>query len=150
MQAESTENSGYSMAFFKKIGKITILCTKLISSFKFVGRKLRKIGFFAKTSNVLKSFSLQLVAQYTIVEHTENSHNLRLYTIHHKPVRNSHLLSQISGISSSAKTIVISTSVNCSHTKKSQGAINSLYFYCEEDYGKCYKHAPFFFKCTNY
>ena len=147
MQAEYTENSGYLMVFFRKIGKITILRTKLISSIKFVGRKLRKIGFFAKTSNVLKSFSLQLVAQYTIVEHTENSHNSRLYTIHHKSVRNSHLLSQISGISSSAKTIVISTSVNCSH-KKSQGAINSSYFYCEEDYGKCYKHTPFFFKRT--
>ena len=28
-----------------------------------------------------------------IVEHTENSHNSRLYTIQHKTVRNSHLLS---------------------------------------------------------
>ena len=120
MQAEYTKNSGYSMVFFRKIGKITILHTKLISSIKFVGRKLRKIGFFAKTSNVLKSFSLQLVAQYTIVEHTENSHNSRLYTIQHKSVRNSHLLSQKSGISSSATTIVISTSVNCSHTKISK------------------------------
>ena len=82
------------MVFFQKIGKITILHTKLISSIKFVGRKLQKIGFFAKTSNVLQSFSLQLVAQYTIVEHTENSHNLQLYTIQHKSVRNSHLLSQ--------------------------------------------------------
>ena len=108
------------MVFFRKIGKITILHTKLISSIKFVGRKLRKIGFFAKTSNVLKSFSLQLVAQFTIVEHTENSHNSRLYTIQHKSVRNSHLLSQKSGISSSATTIVISTSVNCSHTKISK------------------------------
>ena len=108
------------MVFFRKIGKITILHTKLISSIKFVGRKLRKIGFFAKTSNVLKSFALQLVAQYTIVEHTENSHNLRLYTIQHKSVRNSHLLSQKSGISSSATTIVISTSVNCSQAKISK------------------------------
>ena len=108
------------MVFFRKFGKITILCTKLLSSFKFVGGKLRKIGFFAKTSNVLKSFPLQFVAQYTIVEHNENSHNSRLFTIHHKSVRNSHLLSQLSGISSSAKTIVISTTVNCSHTKISK------------------------------
>ena len=79
-KAEYTENSGYSMIFFRKIGKITILHTKLISSIKFVGRKLRKIGIFAKTSNVLKSFSLQLVAQDTIVEHTKNSHNSHLYT----------------------------------------------------------------------
>ena len=71
MQAEYTENSGYSMVFFRKIGKITILHTKLISSIKFADRKLRKIGFFAKTSNVFKSFALQLVAQDTIVEHTK-------------------------------------------------------------------------------
>ena len=32
--------------------------------------------------------------------------------------------------------------------KNLKGAINSSYFYCEEDYGKCYKHAPFFFKRT--
>ena len=69
------------MVFFQKIGKITILHTELTSSIKFAGRKLRKIGFFAKTINVLKSFSLQLVAQVTIVENTKNSHNLRLYTI---------------------------------------------------------------------
>ena len=50
MQAEYTEKSGYSMVFFKnrKNRKITISHTKLISSIKFVGRKLRKIGFFAK------------------------------------------------------------------------------------------------------
>ena len=72
MQAEYTEKLGYSMVFFRKI---TILRSKLFPSIKFVGRKLRKIRFFAKTSNVLKSFPLQLVAQYTIVEHTENLHN---------------------------------------------------------------------------
>ena len=80
MQAEYTKNLGYSMVFFRKIGKITILHTRLISSIKFAGRKLRKIRFFAKTSNVLRSFSLQLVAQDTIVEHTKNSHNSHLYT----------------------------------------------------------------------
>ena len=46
-----------------------------------IGRKLRKIGFFAKTGNTSKSLSLQLVAQVSIVENTENSHNTRLYTI---------------------------------------------------------------------
>ena len=32
--------------------------------------------------------------------------------------------------------------------KNLKGAINRSYAYCEEDYGKCYKHAPFFFKRT--
>ena len=80
LQAEYTEKLGIFDEIFQKIGKITILHTKLISSIKFVGRKLRKLGFFAKTSNVLKSFSLQLVAQDTIVEHTKNLHNSHLYT----------------------------------------------------------------------
>ena len=75
LHAEYTENSGYLMVFFRKIGKITISHTKLISSIKFGGRKLRKIGFFTKTSNVFMSFALKLVAQVTIAEHTENSHN---------------------------------------------------------------------------
>ena len=46
-----------------------------------LGRKLRKIGFFAKTSNTLKLIALQLVAQVTIVENIKNSQNSRLYTI---------------------------------------------------------------------
>ena len=112
-----------------------------------MGRKLRKIGFFAKTINVLKVFSLQLVAQVTIVENTENSHNSRLYKIQTKSVRNSHLLSQKSGISSSATTIAFQKCKLLTH-KNLKGAINCSYAYCEEDYGKCYKHTPFFFKCT--
>ena len=148
LQAEYTENSGYSMVFFRKIRKITISHTKLISSIKFVGRKLRKIGFFAKTSNVFMSFALKLVAQVTIAEHTENSHNSHLYTIQHKSVRNSHLLSQRFGISSSATTIVIPTSVNCSQAKISKEQLTPHTSIVKEDYGKCYKHAPFFFKCT--
>ena len=32
--------------------------------------------------------------------------------------------------------------------KNLKGAINCSYTYCEEDHGKCYKHAPFFFKHT--
>ena len=34
------------------------------------------------------------------------------------------------------------------HMKIIKAAINCSYVYCEEDYGKCYKHTPFFFKCT--
>ena len=81
------------MRFFRKIGKFAIIGIKLGLNSNILGRKLRKIGFFAKTSNTLKSFALQLVAQVTIVENTENSQKSRLYTIQQKLVRNSHLLS---------------------------------------------------------
>ena len=70
------------MVFFRKIRKITVFHTKLISSINIVDRQIRKIGFYGKTSTNFKSFSLQLIAQVTIiVEHTENSHNSQLYTI---------------------------------------------------------------------
>ena len=83
-----------------------------------------------------------------IVEHTENSHNSQLYTIQHKNSEKfSPIITKI-GIFSSATAIVLQTSANCSHTKFSKAAINCSYVYCEEDYGKCYKHTPFFFKRT--
>ena len=136
------------MVFFRKIGKITVLHTELASSIKIVGRKLRKIGFFAKTINVLKSFSLQLVAQVTIVENTENSHNSRLYKIQIKLVRNSHLLSQKPGIFSKCHNNCYLIKHKLLTHKNLKGAINRSYTYCEEDYSKCYKHTPFFFKRT--
>ena len=63
------------MRFFRKIGKFVIIGDNLGLKPNKLGRKLRKIGFFAKTINVLKSFALQLVAQVTIVENTKNSQN---------------------------------------------------------------------------
>ena len=60
---------------FPKNQKNHNIAHKVNFKYQICGWKLRKIGFFAKTSNVLKSLSLQLVAQVTIVEHTENSHN---------------------------------------------------------------------------
>ena len=74
--AEYTEKSGYSMVFFRKIGKITVFHTKLTTSISLVGRKIRKIGFYDKTGTIFKSFPLQEIAKVTIiVEHTENSQN---------------------------------------------------------------------------
>ena len=69
------------MRFFRKIGKFAIIGEKLGLKPNILGRKLRKIGFFAKTIKVVKSFALQLVAQVTIVENTGNSQKSRLYTI---------------------------------------------------------------------
>ena len=98
-QAEYTEKSEYSMIFSQKIRKITLFHTKLTSRINTTGRKIRKIGFCGKTSTNFKSFPLQLITQIAIiVEGTENLHNSQLYTIQNKLVRNSHVLSQKSGI----------------------------------------------------
>ena len=148
LHAKYTENSEYSMRFFRKIGKFVIIGIKLSIKPNKLGRKLRKIGFFAKTGNTSKSLSLQLVAQVSIVENTENSHNTRLYTIQQIGEKFSPIITK-SGISSSATTIAFQKRKLLTH-KNLKGAINRPFAHCEEDYGKCYKHAPFFFKRTNY
>ena len=92
------------MIYFPKIGKTTIFHTKSTSSTNITGKKIRKIGFYGKTSSNFKSFSLKLIAQVTIiVEHTENSH----------------LLSQIWHFLKCHNNCY-STSVNCSHAKISK------------------------------
>ena len=48
--AEYTKNSGYLMSFFRKIGKIAVISVILIKKPNKLGRKLRKIRFFAKTN----------------------------------------------------------------------------------------------------
>ena len=105
-QAEYTKKLGYSMIFFRKIGKITLFHTKLTSRINTTGRKIQKIGFYGKRSTNFKSFPLQLITQITIiVEHTEKF--AQFATLHNtnKLVRNSHVLSQKSGIFSSATAI---------------------------------------------
>ena len=123
-QAEYTKKSGYSMVFFRKIGKITVLHTKLTTSISLVGRKIRKIGFYDKTDTIFKSFPLQEIAKITIiVEHTENSQNSRLCTIENKSNQSSEKFSPIvSKIWHFLKchNNCYSTSVNCSHTKISK------------------------------
>ena len=46
--AEYTKNLGYSMRFFQKIGKFTVFSIKLIIKSNNLGRKIRKIRFFAQ------------------------------------------------------------------------------------------------------
>ena len=105
LQTEYTENSGYSMRFFRKIRKFAIIGIKLGAKPNRLGRKLRKIRFFAKTSNSLKSFCSTI----SCTSHNCRKHQkfAKITTLHNttKLVRNSHLLSQKSGISSSATTI---------------------------------------------
>ena len=70
------------MRFFRKIGKFVIIDIKLSVKPNKLGRKLRKIGFFAKTGNTSKSLSLQLVAQVSIVENTEKKKFAQYATLH--------------------------------------------------------------------
>ena len=60
--AEYTKNSGYSMRFFKKIGKFALFSIKLNIKSNNLGRKLRKIGFFAKISTNFRKLFLQIIA----------------------------------------------------------------------------------------
>ena len=131
-QAEYTEKLGYSMVFFRKIGKITVFHTKLTTSISLVGRKIRKIGFYDKTGTIFKSFSLQKIAKVTIiVEHTKNSQNSRLYTIENNSNQSSEKFSPIvSKIWHFLKchNNCYSTSVNCTHTKISKQQLTAHTF----------------------
>ena len=93
------------MRFFQKIGKFAIIGEKLGLKPNILGRKLRKIGFFAKTIQGSKViFSTISCTSHNCRKHKKFA---KIATLHNttKLVRNSHLLSQKSGISSSAKTI---------------------------------------------
>ena len=48
--AEYTKNLGYSIRFFQKIGKFALISIKLNIKPNNLGRKLRKVRFFAKIS----------------------------------------------------------------------------------------------------
>ena len=118
MQAEYTENSGYSMRFFQNIGKFAIIGVKLGLIPNKLGRTHRKFAQFAtlhNTTQISEKFS-PIVSK---IWHFLKCHNNCYFN---KPKLLTH--------------------------KNLKGAINCSYVYCEEEYGKCYKHTPFFFKCT--
>ena len=93
------------MRFFRKIRKFAIIGEKLGLKPNILGRKLRKIGFFAKTIQDIKV----ICSTISCTSHNCRKHQkfAKIATLHNttKLVRNSHLLSQKSGISSSATTI---------------------------------------------
>ena len=135
--AEYTENSGYSMRFFRKIGKIAVISIILIKkpnnwvenseksdfSLELVGifaiistnnymwihiSKIAKTAIFSTQTKVETIHKLILQKPSTIiVENTENPPNSSSYTIEHKVVRNSHLLFHKAGIFSKCH-------INCS------------------------------------
>ena len=90
LQAEYTKNLGYSMRFFRKIGKFAIIGVKLGLKPNKLGRTHRKFAIFTTLHNTTK-----------------------------KSEKFSPIITKIWHFLS-AKTIVISTSVNCSHTKISK------------------------------
>ena len=120
LQAEYTENSGYSMRFFRKIGKFTIIGEKLGLKTNKFRRKLRKIGFFAKTVDVLK---------INCSTNSCTSHNCRK----HRKIRKNRDSTQYNKIGEKFSPIItkiwhflkchnncISKSINCSHIKISK------------------------------
>ena len=75
-----------------------------------------------------------------IVENTKHSPDFSFYTIEHKIVRNSHLLSQ--------NWHFLKCHSNCPTNKRKllthkviKAAIDCSYAYCEGNMAKCYKHA---------
>ena len=83
-----------------------------------------------------------------IVENTENSPNSSSHTIECKLVRNSHLLSQKIGISSSATSIVLHTKRTLLTRKLSKQQLNAHTPIVKRYMAKCYKHAPISSKHT--
>ena len=112
--------------------------------------KIAKTIIFSTQTDVedfIKLFFAKTIHNYCRT-HRKFAQFMQLYTIQHKNSEKfSPIITKI-GIFSSATAIVLQASANCSHTKFSKAAINCSYVYCEEDYGKCYKHTPFFFKRT--
>ena len=99
-------------------------------------QKLKQLFHHTKIEVVI--FHKLYLAQIStiIAENTENLPNSSSHTIEHKTVRKSHLLSQKSGIFSSATAIVLQTNVNCSYAKFVKAAIDCSYIYCERRYDK--------------
>ena len=137
---------------FPKNWKFRIISYKSKLKINIVGRKIQKIGFYGKTSTNFQSFSLQLIAQITNCCRThqknKNLPNSSPYTIQNKIVRNSHVLSQNLAFFSSATTIVLQTSANCSHTKFSKQQLTAHTSIVKRIMAKCYKHAPLSSKST--
>ena len=100
------------MRFFRKIGKITIIGTKL---------GLNPTNWVENSDK--SDFSLkQVYTKYNQIGDKFSPIVIKIW--HFLKCHNN----------------CISKSVNCSHIKISKGAINCSHAYCEEDYGKCCKH----------
>ena len=77
-----------------------------------------------------------------IVENTENLPNSSSYTIEHKLVRNSHLLSQKLAFSQVPHQLFFIQSANCSHANYQKQQLTAHTSIVKRYMAKCYKHAP--------
>ena len=108
-----------------------------------------KTIIFPHKIKVEKSHNLNLTKYpLIIVENTENSPNSSFYTIEHKLVRNSHLLSQKMAFSQVPQQLFKQTNANCSHTKFSEQQLTAHTSIVKRITAKCYKHAPLSSKST--
>ena len=149
--AEYTENSGYSIGFFRKIGKFALIGIKLTTyltiwvenseksefSLKqvrilalyfykttvcgYISAQLSKQSFFPHKNKVEKSHNLKLTKYPLII--VENTKNLTnpSYTIEYKLVRNSHLLSQKLAFSQVPQQL-FNKQTQIAHTQNSQSS----------------------------
>ena len=129
------------MRFFRKIGKFTIIGTKL---------GLNPTNWVENSEK--SDFSLKQV-HTKIICSTINCTSRNCRKHQKKKIRKIRDSTQYNQIGDKFSPILIkiwhflkchnnciSKSVNCSHIKISKGAINCSHAYCEEDYGKCCKH----------
>ena len=142
------------MRFFQKIRNFTLFLTKVKLKINIVGRKIRKIGFYGKTSTNFQSFSLQLIAQITII--VEDTKKFAKSVILHNRIQISEKFSRIVaklGIFSSVTAIVQHTKCKLLTHKILKAAINCSHVYCEEDHGKVLQTHTSLFKehyCGNW
>ena len=139
---------------FPKNRKFCIISYKSKLKINIVGRKIRKIGFYGKTSTNFQSFSLQLIAQIT--NYCRKHRKFTKFVTLHNTKQNSEKFSCIV-----AKLgIFLKCHNNCSSNKHKllthkilKAAINCSHVYCEEDYGKVLQTRTSLFKehyCGNW
>ena len=100
--------------------------------------------FYHTKIKVVIFHKLNLTHIFTIIaKNTENLLNSSSYTIEHKIVRKSHLLSCKIGIFSGATAIVLQTNINCSYARASKQQLTAHTSIVKGDMAKCYKHMSF-------
>ena len=166
---------GYSTRFSLKNQETLIIWYKISHRSNNLGRKLRKIGFFARNrygfSHIISTNKhmwiyigaiaktiffhtnrggniSQIISCKNIHNHCRKHRKFAKLVILHNRTQISEKFSPIFGIFSSATAIVQQTTVNCSYTKIIKAAISSSYIYCEGIYDKVLQTHTILFKCT--
>ena len=108
-------------------------------------QKLKQLSYHTKIE--VEIFHKLYLAQISTII-AENTEILAKFVILHNRTQSSEKFSPILrhkiGIFSSATTIVLQTSVNCSYAKSSKQQFTAHTSIVKGDMTKCYKHMPFF------